>query len=92
MITLIALLVSQFTLAAEYKSHIINLLADDEGMKVIVNDNASSDIASLYLLKSSDDFLTLSQKLQDIQKEKGIAVITVKSNELAEIVDVKQEK
>lgn len=90
MMMLMILFFCQFMHAAEHRGQIINLLSDDEGMKVILNEK--SKVVSLYLSKDSENFLQLSLTAQNIKSKNLTAVISTDLSSLGRIIKIEETK
>lgn len=85
---ILTLSLSLAAFAGEITGKIMNLRADEEGMKVIVQ-AADASVSIAYLPNNSDDFLNTVKTLKAAKDSSSKIRLTTKDNELAEVIGVK---
>ena len=89
-IALVVLFISTVLNAGQYQGQIINLLPDDEGMKIILKEK--SNVLSLYLSKSSENFTQIYSLAESIKTKQTKAIVYTESNELGEVIKIVEGK
>lgn len=85
---LLTLALSLVTFAGEITGKIMNLRPDEEGMKVIVQ-AIDSTVSVSYLPNHANDFLNIVKTLKIAKENASEIKLTIKDNDLAEVISVK---
>ena len=86
-ILFLSVIISTAALAAEYKGKIVNLVSDEEGIKIILSsDESKKSVTSAYLTNHSKNFLQNSEILKLAQSNLKTIKIQTKDNAIAEVL------